>query len=183
MNWLDLILVVPVAWLAYKGFKKGLIIEIFSLLALLAGVYGGVHFSDFTTEFLTEDFKFTSEYMPVIAFGLTFILIVVIVYYVGKLLEKSAKIMALSIVNKISGAAFGMMKALLILSLFLVLVDAIDERAKFLPKAQVNNSLMYRPIKGLCAQIFPMIEDSEIYHRFQDIRDEHKLELPDNLGI
>lgn len=183
MNWLDIILVVPVAWFAYKGFKKGLIIEIFSLLALLAGIYGGIHLSDFTTEILTEDFKFTSEYMPVISFGLTFILIVVAVYYVGKLLEKVVKMMALGIVNKLFGAVFGMVKALLILSLFLVLVDAIDARAKFLPKEQVDNSLMYRPIKDICAQIFPMIENSEIYHHFQDLRDEHDLELPDNIGI
>jgi len=183
VNWLDIILIVPVAWLAYKGFKKGLIIEIFSLLALLAGIYGGIHFSDFTTGILTEDFKFTSEFMPVISFGMTFILIVVLVYYVGKLLEKVIKMMALSIVNKISGSLFGILKAFLLLSLLLVLVDAIDHRTHFLPEYQVNNSLMYKPIKGLCAQIFPMIEDSEIYDSLQGLRDEHKLELPDNLGI
>lgn len=183
MNWLDIILVVPVAWLAYKGFKKGLVIEIFSLLALLAGIYGGIHFSDFTTEVLTNDFKFTSEYMPVISFGVTFILIVVLVYYVGKLLEKVIKMMAIGIVNKISGSLFGMLKALLLLSLLLVLVDAIDHRTNFLPEDQVNNSLMYKPIKGLCAQIFPMIEDSVIYDRLQDLRDEHLLEELDNIGI
>jgi membrane protein required for colicin V production len=176
-------LIVPVAWLAYKGFKKGLVIEIFSLLALLAGIYGGIHFSDFTTHVLTDDFKFTSEYMPVISFAVTFILIVVLVYYVGKLLEKVIKMMALGIVNKISGSLFGILKALLILSLLLVLVDAIDHRASFLPREQVNNSLMYKPIKGLCAQIFPMIEDSEIYDRFQDLRNEHSLEEFDNIDI
>lgn len=183
MNWLDLILIIPVAWLAFKGFKKGLVIEVFSLLALLAGIYGGIHFSDFTTDILVNDFKFKSEYMPVIAFGVTFLLIVVLVYYTGKLLEKVVKMMALNIINKISGAVFGMAKALLFLSLLLVLVDAIDDRVEFLPEEQVQSSLMYEPIKGLCAQIFPMIEDSNIYDRLDEFRDEHSLGGIDSIDM
>jgi membrane protein required for colicin V production len=46
MTLLDLFLVLPLIYGAWRGFKKGLIIEIFTLLAIIVGIYVSVHFSD-----------------------------------------------------------------------------------------------------------------------------------------
>ena len=39
-----------------KGLSKGLFVEVTSLLALLVGVYGAVHFSNYAAEFLSRPF-------------------------------------------------------------------------------------------------------------------------------
>jgi len=52
MNYLDIILVLPLIIGAWRGFKKGFIIELFTLLALLVGLYAGIHFSDFVAGLL-----------------------------------------------------------------------------------------------------------------------------------
>ena len=169
MNWLDLILIIPLTWLGFKGFKKGLIIEVFSLLALLAGIYGGIHFSDFTSSILTDEFNLKSEYMPIIAFGVTFLLIVVGVYYVGKLLEKVVKIVALSMINKILGAAFGLVKGLLFVSLFLILIESINSKVGFIPRQVRHESTLYNPILKLTSILFPMIADMRVWEMIPEI--------------
>ena len=45
MNYLDIIIAIPLVWGIVIGFKKGFVIEIASLIAILAGVYGSIHFS------------------------------------------------------------------------------------------------------------------------------------------
>lgn len=44
MNFLDLIIILPLIYAAYKGFKHGFIIELFTLLAIIVGIYVGIHF-------------------------------------------------------------------------------------------------------------------------------------------
>ena len=73
MNYLDILLVLPLIIGAWRGFKKGLIIELFTLLALLVGIYAGIHFSDFVAGILKNNLGMTSEYVPVIAFTITFL--------------------------------------------------------------------------------------------------------------
>jgi membrane protein required for colicin V production len=46
MNYLDIILAIPLLWGLYKGVSKGIIKELASLVALIVGIYGAVHFAD-----------------------------------------------------------------------------------------------------------------------------------------
>ena len=56
MNILDIILLIPIAWFAYRGFTRGFIIELVSLIALVAGIFLAIHFSWFAAEFLADHF-------------------------------------------------------------------------------------------------------------------------------
>mgnify|MGYP001304794353 CR=1 FL=1 len=85
MNYIDIIIVVPVLWGGYIGYKKGLIIEVISLIALGFGIWGGIHFSDLIGDLLKEKIK--SEYVSLSAFVITFAVIVMSIYFLGKMLE------------------------------------------------------------------------------------------------
>ena len=54
MNILDIIIAIILLVFGIKGLTKGLIIEIVSLLAFGIGIYGAMHFSDFTAETMTD---------------------------------------------------------------------------------------------------------------------------------
>ena len=83
MNVLDILILIPIAFGIWRGFKKGFIIELFTFLALFIGLYAGIHFSDGVASFLQEKFSITSEYLPTIAFTITFLLIGAMVYFAG----------------------------------------------------------------------------------------------------
>ncbi|PZE17673.1 CvpA family protein [Putridiphycobacter roseus] len=163
MNYLDFILLVPVLIGAWKGFKKGFIIEVFTLLALFAGLYGAVHFTDFMAEILKDKLSLNSEYLPIVSFVVTFLLVGAMVYFLGKMLEKAISMVALSTINKFAGLVFGGLKMLLLSSVIVIVLEAIDEKNKFLSKEIKETSLLYEPLKKMNFTVIPAIEESTLF--------------------
>lgn len=165
MNFVDIIIAVPLVYAAWRGFKKGLIIEIFTLLALLVGIYAGIHFSDWTSARIEEYFDFDANYLPVIAFTVTFLAVGAMVYFAGKMLEQMVKVVNLSPINKILGVVFGMLKMVYTLSILIILLETYDERGDFIPEKTKENSLLYAPVKLTASATIPAIEESTIWLR------------------
>lgn len=144
MNWLDLILVVPLAWFTYKGFKKGLVFELFALAGLLLGTWAAVHLSSYVAELIGIE----GSSAILVAFFVTFIGVVVLSYFAGKLGNGILKVMKLDMLNKILGALFGMLKCLCILSVLLYYVTIIDFKDKLITPHVKQQSLLYHPVES-----------------------------------
>ncbi len=166
MNYIDVILIIPIALGAWKGFRKGLIIEVFSLLALFAGIYAGVYFSSFAADFLREDVKLHSEYIGIGAFLVTFIAVLIAVYYLGKMVSSMVKMASLELVNKLFGALFSSLKAVLILSICLMCLKGLNGKFKLIPENTMEESLLFEPLSNLPLVVLPAIEDSSWYEQF-----------------
>jgi len=110
MNFIDIIILIPILWGAYKGFTKGFISELSTLVALFLGIWGAIHFASFIANFLIDSFNMSNKYVPIISFAITFILIVIAVHFIAKLLTKLIKAVSLNLINKLAGAAFGILK-------------------------------------------------------------------------
>lgn len=159
MNYFDIIIIIPLLWGAFKGFKKGLIIELASIIALLLGVWGGIKFSSVSAKYLGEVFNISEKLMPLISFALTFILIVIAVFALAKLLERFIKMTSLSFINKLVGAVFGTLKFGLIISIILNLVNNINEEITVLEPEMQSTSLLYQPISKIALIVFPGIRN------------------------
>lgn len=167
MNFIDIILAVFLAWGLYKGFRKGLVIEITSLVALVLGVYGGIHFSDSVADFLRKQFDWQTEYLHIISFAITFIGIIFIVYTIGKIIEKVIDIVALGLVNKIAGGAFGLLKVAFILSVILIIVESFDKKANLINEEKKENSLLYKPVCSFAAIVIPKLDLDDVKNPFK----------------
>lgn len=165
MNYLDILLFIPIVIGAWRGFKKGFVIEIFTLLALLVGIYAGIHFSDFMAEILRENVGIESDYLPAISFTITFLLVGAMVFFAGKMIEKAIKVVALGTVNKLAGLFFGMLKMIFILSAAIVILEAYDHQGQFIPQDLKSNSLLYTPIKEVSLTTIPALQNSDLFQR------------------
>lgn len=163
MNYLDILLFVPLVYGGWRGFKKGLIIELFTLLALFTGIYAGIHFSDMIASILRENLGLSSKYLPIIAFSITFLLVGAMVFFGGKMLESMIKAVALGPINKIAGLLFGAIKLLYILSAILVILESIDEKNDFFPQDLKDGSLLYNPIKNTSLETIPALKHSDLF--------------------
>ena len=132
MNYIDAIIAIPLLWFTYKGFNKGLIIELATLIALLLGIYISAHFSDYTADFLRQKMDFHSEYMSIISFSITFIAVVLLVMLFGKSLEKVINVLLLGFVNKLLGALFGLIKASFVLSILIFILTTFSVEDKLI---------------------------------------------------
>lgn len=162
MNYIDAILAVPLLWFTYKGFNKGLIIELATLIALLLGIYVSAHFSDYTADFLRQNLDFHSQYMSIISFSLTFVGVVFLVMIFGKSLEKVINVLLLGFVNKLLGGLFGLIKVAFIISILLFIFTTFSIEDKLIKKELQDESLLYPIVKAIAPAVFPVIEESNV---------------------
>ena len=126
MNYLDIIIAIVLLIFGIKGLRKGLIIEVVSLLAFGVGIYGAMHFSDFTAEHLQDFMEINPQYLNTIAFVLTFIILVVVVNLIGRLISKLIKSMNLGFFDKLGGFLFGVLKGVLLCSTFVLVLNNLQ---------------------------------------------------------
>ncbi|MFN8240284.1 MAG: CvpA family protein [Bacteroidales bacterium] len=170
MNYIDIIILIIVGAAMVRGFINGFVRELASLLALILGIWGAIRFSSFTAAKLYDYFDMTGHYVGIIAFIITFMIIVVLIHFVGLIATKIIELASLGFLNRLLGIVFGLFKSVLILSVVLVVLNAIDVRRPFLPKEKIESSLFYNPISDIAPAIFPIIGEGtfkESFDRFK----------------
>lgn len=155
MNIFDIILTAFLLFGFIRGLMRGLFVEVASLVALVAGIYGAIHFSYFIGAYLAEFVDWEEQYITVASFALTFAIIVLAISLAGKLLTKIADFAALGLLNKILGGVFGLLKIGLILSIILLVFSKLNNTVPFISEDQQRNSVLYEPVKNLAPILFP----------------------------
>jgi len=155
MSVIDIIIGALIFYGVVKGLFKGLFVEVTSLLALLVGVYGAVHFSNYAAEILLNNFDWSEKTTNITAFAVTFIAIVLAISLAGKALTKLADFAALGLLNKLLGALFGGTKIALIISVLLLIFSTLNKSIPFVSNDEIKTSLLYSPIKSLAPMVLP----------------------------
>ena len=155
MSVIDIVLGALILFGLVRGFMKGLFVEVASLVALVAGVYGAIHFSNFAAEFLQTKTEWNEKTINITAFAITFVIIVLAIGFAGKALTKLANFAALGIINKLAGGIFGALKIALILSVILNVFDKLNNTITLLDDDMKQESATYKPVKSLVPMIFP----------------------------
>ena len=157
MNIFDIIIAALLLFGFVRGLMKGLFVEVASLVALIAGVYGAIHFSYFISNYLKDTVSWKEEYVSLAAFAATFVIIIVVIALAGKLLTKLADFASLGILNKILGGVFGALKIGLILSVIFIFFGKMNDTIPFIKKETLDESILYKPVKKIAPIIFPSI--------------------------
>ncbi|MDY8138774.1 CvpA family protein [Aquimarina sp. 2201CG5-10] len=157
MNYIDIILGILLLWGLVRGFMKGLFVSLASLVALVAGIYIAVHFSHLVGDYLQQYVDWQESVIKLTAFAITFILVVILISMAGKLLTKIADLASLGIVNKLLGAAFGVLKFAFIASVVLMFVDAVNQKVTFIKQETLDSSILYKPVRTLAPTVLPSI--------------------------
>lgn len=160
MNWLDVVLAIPMLWFLYRGFRNGLIIELASLAALVLGIYIALHFSFYIEGWLNDNFEISEKYLYIISFALTFIIVAVLVFLAGKIIHKLVGIVFLGFLNRLAGGIFGLFKAALVLSVIIYFINGFDPG---LIRADVKeSSVLYDPVESIVPFIIPRLDMKNI---------------------
>lgn len=111
--WLDILSILFIVYGFIRGFSKGLVMSVISLVAYIVGVMLTIRFSHQATNLLGWQEK---AWAPIAVFLLLFIAIFIVFKIVGKLIEGLLQAIALSFVNKLLGGIIGAIIALIIMS-------------------------------------------------------------------
>lgn len=162
MNTFDIIIAALLLFGFVRGLMKGLFVEVASLVALVAGVYGAIHFSYFIGDWLKDSVDWDEKYISLAAFAGTFVVIIVTIALLGKALTKIADFASLGVLNKILGGVFGALKIGLILSVAFIFFGKMNDTIPFVSQESLGESILYKPVKKIAPTIFPsIIKDDE----------------------
>lgn len=106
MNWLDIAIIVVIVGSAFMGLRTGIIKAAFSLAGLIAGVIlAGRYYDPFSQQlsFIPHDGA-----AKIVAFAIILVVVMVIARVLASVLKWVASLTMLGWVNRIGGAAFGL---------------------------------------------------------------------------
>jgi len=152
---IDIIILLCLGWGIYKGFRKGFIIQSFVILALTLAIWGGLAFSGMLEPFLKKYLHINELACSVVSFIVVFLLIIILVYTSGYLVSKVADAMALGMINRLSGAAFGLLANALVLSVLILLFNRVNDKKQFIETETLEKTYLYQPIGKVAPAIFP----------------------------
>ncbi|WP_194851664.1 CvpA family protein [Nonlabens antarcticus] len=157
MNWLDIALLLLLLLGFWKGFLNGFFVELTSLIALVAAIYGTIHFSNYAADWLLTNTEWEDSTITIVSFIITFGIIILMVTYVGKLVTKLVKTIQLGFLNKIAGGAFGLVKLAFIGSVILMFINSAAGEVDVVKTETKDNSILYPLVEPVAPYLLPKI--------------------------
>ena len=103
---IDVIFIILMILAVIKGYQRGLIVAIFSLVAFIIGLAAAMKLSTAVAGYIGQAVKISDRWLPVISFVLVLILVALLVRWGANLLQKTVEIAMLGWVNRIGGIIF-----------------------------------------------------------------------------
>ena len=154
MNYLDIIITVSLLYGLIKGFSNGLVKEVTSLSALFIGVYVALNFSEFLEPKFIDVLDGYQQFVPVLAFGILFLVSVLCIKSLGIVVDKLTKVLALGVFSKIFGGVFGFLKVVVIFSFLLFVITDY----KLVDKQTKEDSVLFGPLTDATRIITPQLK-------------------------
>ena len=159
---LDLIYAAIIVFAIFRGYRRGLIVGLFSLVAVIIGLAAAMKLSIVAGIYISKIIRISEEWLPLISFIVVFTLIVLLIRLGAKAIEKAIELAWLGWVNKLCGIIFYAAIYTLVFSVLLFYADQM----KWLQPETINKSVTYsfvqpwgpKAINGFGA-IIPVFKD------------------------
>lgn len=158
MGFFDIVLGGLLIYALFKGMKNGLFVELASLISLVLGIYIAIKFSNIVRTVVENHVSWSPKYIEIIAFGLTFIAVVIAIHLLAKILTGIMDFAFLGWINKGAGGFFSVVKTILLLSIVFNLFQKININNMIVKEETFNNSTFYNPIQETSKFIYPKLQ-------------------------
>lgn len=165
---LDILLLIALIFALFKGYQRGLIVGVFSFLAIIIGLAAAIKLSALVAGWLGENVKVSEQWLPVISFVIVFIGVVLLVRIGANIIQRTLEMGMLGWANRLGGMIF---YAALVIVVFSVLLFYATEMELLKPNAR-ENSMTYAWIEPWAPKIVGGI--GEVVPFFKDMFGELK---------
>lgn len=166
---IDIIFIVLLVIAIFKGYTKGFIIAVFSVLAIIIGLAAAMKLSVVTASWLKDAVHIAAKWLPVLAFAIVFLVVVLLVRLGANALQKATELVLLGWVNKLAGI-------LLYVALYIVILSVLlfyAEKVNILTQNTIASSKTYSFIKpwgpkavNSIGALLPFFKD--MFHQLED---------------
>ena len=160
---IDITGIILIALFFIRGYMKGLIVALFSVLAIILGLLVSLKLSQtFATWLLEKGYTF-SGWAPVLSYVILFVGVVIVVNLIAKLLQKTIEGLKLGIINKLAGGMLYAFLGLLLWSSLLWLgnqMHAITPLMIAQSKTYTTLSLFAPWFFDMAGKMLPFVKDT-----------------------
>ena len=126
MSTIDIFLLIPLLFGAYKGYNKGILKEIVSIVAFILAIIGGFKLLHWAIGVLEPHLEGLGKILPFVAFFILFMAIVFLVNFIGRMVKKTIDLTFLGWFDGLLGAFLGILKWAFGISVLLWLLSYVD---------------------------------------------------------
>ena len=163
MSKIDIALIIIFLIGAFGGYRKGFLSELFSLLGIILGVLAGFKLMGIAMIMLGSHYDIDDQVLPYVAFGVVFLLVVVIISLLGRLLKSSIEKTVLGNVDQLAGSVLGLFKTAFMVSVVIWITSSMKLNV---PEHWSEDSWLYPmtasfapTVTSWVAEIFPVFSD------------------------
>lgn len=136
---LDFIFAVIIVLAILRGYQRGLVVGLFSLVAVVIGLAAAIKLSTVVAGYIGKAVKVSDEWLPIISFAVVFLIIILLIRLGARAIEKAVEVALLGWVNKIGGI-------ILFAAIYIVVFSVLlfyAEQMKLLQPETINKSVTY----------------------------------------
>ena len=143
--------------------------EVISLAAFFAAILAGIKLLDWGISILSEYIEGYDSLLPIIAFTIIFIGIIVLLNVIGKTVKKIIDMTLLGSLDDLVGALMGVVKWALFISIFFWIFESFGGK---ISESTSEDSMLYEPIASFAPGLFNLF--SGLFPSFMAIFDTSK---------
>lgn len=158
MNYIDIIILLPLAYGLIQGIRHGIVREMAALLAIIVGIYAARYMSAQFIPYIVEWTGWSASVSASVAYVLVFIAVVAGINLVAFIISKLLKAVMLGGINRLLGGVFGVVKWTLIVSVILNVLSVANDFVPFKDNPAVQGSMLYSHLEHLLWKILPCMD-------------------------
>jgi membrane protein required for colicin V production len=152
MTVIDYLFIIPLLFFVIQGFRKGVIMELTTMIALIIAMIASLKLTYYCLSFF-PGLKDKSVWIPYFSYIIVFICFYILIYAIGKQVNNLINSLNLNIFNRIAGAALGACKIIIIFSFLIWLTGQID----VIPASIKEKSLSYKYFKDIAPAVIGLV--------------------------
>ncbi|MDE6871306.1 MAG: CvpA family protein [Bacteroidales bacterium] len=158
MNIIDIILLLCFLIAAVNGLRKGFIAQVIAIISLVLGIWLSFKFSTALSAWIGQWIETSAQLLKTISFAVIFVVVVFGLFMIGRILEKSIKIIMLGWLNRLLGVLFSLLYCALVTGLVVLAFDAVNAKFQIVSPGYLSSSALYGPLRDIANSVFPYLK-------------------------
>lgn len=145
MNWLDVLIILPLLFGIVRGVMRGFVSEIIAIVVVIFGVLSARLWAPSFSAWLIGQFAWPKGVCDVVAYTLLFLAVAIILSICARLLNKLLKAIHLGWINRIFGGLCGFVKYAIIVLIVVFAMDKTNDTFHWLDESPIVKSSVVYP--------------------------------------
>jgi membrane protein required for colicin V production len=100
---IDVIFAILMVLAVIQGYRRGLIVAVFSFIAIIVGLAAAIKLSTAVANHLGHAVKVSDKWLPILSFVLVFLIVIILIRLGAKLVQRVTETVMLGWINRLAG--------------------------------------------------------------------------------